>query len=129
MVAVFVVLGGLAWLVRNSIDLLPSQETQDLVERDVKGLDFSERGQIISVSFTGGGALRVNFDSQLNTEDLAARNTLRRGLAAVMNVLIKQLPHRDLTVAGFEGDRQIGQAKFYRVVSSRRSRTANPTSR
>ena len=46
-----------------------------------------------------------------------------------MKILLKELPDRNLTVLGFQGDRQVADAKYFKGALISTGRTGNPRSR
>jgi len=133
---ILVLVGGAAWLVRNSMNVPPPESLQQRLQTEVRASAVSQNGVVLDVSFVKGDTVRVDFASYLDTTKAGDRKAIRKALAEVMTRLAKVVmeqpgagaeraggPNQDLFLVGYQGERQIADAHhLYRSAVTVRSR-------
>lgn len=103
----------------------PGQEAEQRLRQQLRDspltADLWESGDVQAAYYLAGNRLRIDFPLRVRIRSDEERNAIREATGQVMRVLIKERPHRDLFIDGFQGDRKIVQAE-YRHKSTLRGR-------
>jgi hypothetical protein len=114
-------IGGGAWLIRNTLNVPPPEAVQERLRTAVKASAYGQKGVVLDASFVTGDTVRVEFGSYLNTREEKDRKSIRKAMAEVMTLLAKVIteeqgtgegsePSRDLFLVGYQGERKMADA-------------------
>jgi len=112
LIAVLVAAGIIAWLARSLTNLPPGEEAEARLRARLMAGPAWQTGTLQGAYYVAGNKLRVDFSTQISTADEKGRDQLRTVTVEVMKVLIEERPHRQLEIAGYQGEQQVVEARY-----------------
>ena len=111
-VVVLAVFIGGGWALRSALNFPPPSDVQQRFEDQVSALPFSQDGTLQRVKFLTGTSVQVDFAPTISTQDADQRTTLRQASTAVLRLLVKTVPDKDVSVVGLQGETKITEARY-----------------